>query len=128
MSKRVSRKEFIEKVDSICGVLTTEEISKKLGKSKSEVLSDIENNKVLAIEDESGFVFPAFQVVGGEILEGMGEILNSFDNVSVEGKCTFFLNPLLPNSDKNLFELLVDKEISVELACVEARGFMKMGG
>lgn len=128
MSKRVSRKEFIEKVDSICSVLTTEEISKKLGKSKSEVLSDIENNKVLAVEDEGGFVFPAFQVVGNEIVEGMEEILNSFDNVSVEGKCTFFLNPLLPNSDKNLCELLVDKEISVELACVEARGFMKMGG
>lgn len=66
-------------------------------------------------------------MVGGEILEGMREILNSFDNVSVEGKCTFFLNSLLLNSDKNLCELLVDKEISVELVCVEARGFMEMG-
>lgn len=128
MVKRVSREEFIKRIDNVCGVLTIEEVSEKLGKSESEVLSDVENNKVLAIKDENGFAFPAFQVVDGNILEGMEEILNSFDNVSVEGKCTFFLNPLLPNSDKNLFELLVDKEISVELACVEARGFMKMGG
>jgi hypothetical protein len=66
MSKRVSRKEFIERVDSVCGVFSIEEVSEKLGKSESEVFSDVENNKILAVENDGRFVFPAFQVFGGE--------------------------------------------------------------
>jgi len=94
-ARRVAAKiEFFDRLKDFGGVLKSQAVASTLGTTRQTINNHVKKGALIAIQEGSDYLYPAFQFVGDEKLPYLEEILGLMKNVSAEAQCTFFLNPI----------------------------------
>lgn len=93
-ARRVAAKiEFFERLREFGGVLKTQDVTKILGMTRQSVNNHVKKGMLIALQEGTDYLYPAFQFAGDKKLPHLDEVLGLLKNVSAEAQCTFFLNP-----------------------------------
>lgn len=94
-ARRVAAKiEFFEHLKEFGGVLKTQEVTKILGMTRQSVNNHVKKGTLIALQEGTDYLYPAFQFAVDKKLPYLDEVLGLLKNVSAEAQCTFFLSPV----------------------------------
>ncbi|WP_095113018.1 hypothetical protein [Pseudomonas sp. Irchel 3H7] len=94
-ARRVAAKiEFFEQLREFGGVLKTQDVTNILGLTRQSVNNHVKKGMLIALQEGTDYLYPAFQFVGDKKLPHLEEVLGLLKDVSAEAQCTFFLNPI----------------------------------
>lgn len=94
-ARRVAAKiEFFERLKEFGGVMKTLDVTKILGMTRQSVNNHVKKGMLVALQEGTDYLYPAFQFAEDKKLPHLEEVLGLLKNVSAEAQCTFFLNPI----------------------------------
>lgn len=128
-ARRVAAKiEFFENLKEFGGVLKSQSVARTLGVTRQTINNHIKKGTLIAIQEGTDYLYPAFQFVENGKLPHLEEILGLLKNVSAEAQCTFFLNPIaLEGADAELpYVLLRDGATERQLTDIKREAALFM--
>lgn len=98
-TRRIARRatakiEFFDWLKEFGGVMKTLDVTKILGMTRQSVNNHVKKGMLIALKENTDYLYPAFQFAEDKKLPHLEEVLSLLKNVSAEAQCTFFLNPI----------------------------------
>jgi len=105
-----ARLDFLAKLKDFGGLLKAKAVAELLGVSRQTVNNHISAGKLIALKEGNDHLIPGFQFDDNGKLKHLEEVLLLIQDASPEAKCSFFLNPIRLEGEKQELPYITLKE------------------